>query len=86
MAAHKPDQPLDGPLRATAVFILPKPKSVNRKHPWTRPDLDNLEKGFWDVGQGLLYYADSQLVQKQVSKRYPINGESPGVELTIEEL
>lgn len=84
--AHRPERLLDGPLRATLLFWLPKPKSKkNDALPDTKPDLDNLSKSIFDALEGLIYTNDSRFVAKRLSKEYAIDC-SPGVMVCISEV
>lgn len=50
----------------------------------TKPDLDNLEKAFWDVLQRLKFFSgDQQVALKEVAKLY---AEAPGVYARLEEM
>ena len=81
--AHRPDAPLDGPLRVKMVFYMPKPKSRRKGDRWAdrRPDWDNLGKAVADALEGLFWVNDSRLVDVRVLKLY---GDPPRCEITIE--
>lgn len=75
-------QPLDGPVRVYAAFVMPKPKSVKRDYPHVRPDLDKLMRALMDgvTDAGCVWADDSQVVEIETSKIY---GETPGVHVVI---
>lgn len=64
-------------------FYLPKPKSVRRTYPTTRPDVDKLARGILDALTGVAFKDDSQVVRLDVEKHY--DG-VPRVEVEIEEV
>ena len=76
-------KPLVGPLKIEVVFYLKKPKSVKRKYPVVKPDLDNLEKGLYDALEGIVYVGDQQIVTHTTSKWYANEGR---IEVFIKEL
>jgi endodeoxyribonuclease rusA family protein len=74
----------DGPVAVTAAFLLPRPKSVpkSRQWPYTKPDLDKLQRA---VGDALAPYKqdgvlkdDSRIVTWHTSKYYA-DDYKPGV-------
>ena len=65
---------MDDALKVEVIFHIPRPKSVKRKYPCTKPDLDNLEKPFYDGLEGALFTNDSRIVDKRVIKQYSIDG------------
>jgi len=67
-------EPLEGALKVEIVFYMRRPKSVKRKYPTVKPDLDNLEKALYDAGNGILWNDDSQIVTHTVSKYYADSG------------
>ena len=81
MQQNRPPEPLDGALRVTLTFIMPRLASGKRALPTKRPDLDNLLKGFLDSGNGILWMDDSQIVSLYVEKRY---GDQPGVMVSVD--
>ncbi len=82
---HRPTQLLDGALKVSLVFQLPRPASKPKKEYWPRwkPDWDNLAKALTDACEGLIYTNDSRIVDAHIVKCY---GDSPGVMVTIEEM
>lgn len=85
LARFAPPEPLSGPLRAVVRFCW----EADAAHPAgtpkaTKPDLDNLEKAFWDVLQRLKFFSgDQQVALKEVAKLY---AEAPGVYVRLEEM
>ena len=80
--------PMEGPLKLTAIFYMPRPKShygtgrnadklkpSASRYPTVKPDLDNLLKFYCDVLNGLAWNDDSQVVIKIGEKRYSGNSE-----------
>lgn len=62
------------PLKLTLVFYRTQSvwnkKRCKDKYPSRRPDIDNFAKLFMEVGTGLLYYDDSQIVNLLAKKRW----------------
>lgn len=84
--------PLEGALRLTLTFILPRPKAMCwKKRPTPRarhvckPDVDNLTKPV-DCLTGLLWRDDSQIAELHVEKYIAAGDEAPGVEVVIDVL
>jgi len=75
-------EPLDGPVSLSCIFIFPKPKSrkkLKEVFHTVKPDLDNLIKWIGDVGNGILWHDDKQIVSISSVKIY---GESPKTIIT----
>nr|DAV40200.1 MAG TPA: Endodeoxyribonuclease RusA [Caudoviricetes sp.] len=79
----------DGPVAVTAIFVLPRPKSVpkTRKWPHTKPDLDKLQRA---VGDALAPYKrpgvlrdDSRIVEWRASKCYAGGPRMVGAVITV---
>jgi Holliday junction resolvase RusA-like endonuclease len=93
MYAHRPPQPLQGPLALGVKAYLPIPKSKPKKwqaealagliRPTTKPDLDNCIKNLKDVCKGVFWEDDKQVVEylPGTGKYY---GEPARWEITIE--
>lgn len=89
--------PMDGAIKATYIFVLPRPKSKSKKKTLisTKPDVDNLAKSFQDgldfkkksrgVALGVLAN-DSRVAVLMCSKRYARDGELPGTYFKFEVL
>lgn len=65
------------------MFCMPKPKSVKRLIPSTRPDLDKLIRAVLDALTGIAYIDDGQVVEITASKIYSNN---VGVKIGIEHI
>lgn len=86
--------PMDGNLKATYEFLLPKPKSKSKNTVLanTKPDIDNLVKSFQDaldfkqkkrdIALGVINN-DSRVTTLISRKRYIKDGEVPGIFFTI---
>jgi Holliday junction resolvase RusA-like endonuclease len=77
--AHRPAEPLEGPLFVQLVFGVPIPKKSRWWHeaalarcvwPTPRPDLDNYEKLVLDALNGIFWLDDSQIVKVEKMKAY----------------
>jgi Holliday junction resolvase RusA-like endonuclease len=59
------------PVEIALVFYLPKPKSVTRKWPSVKPDLDKLIRSTFDgLTTGGLYTDDALVIAVSASKEY----------------
>lgn len=85
LARFAPPKPLSGPLRAIVRFCWEADAAHSAGTPKaTKPDLDNLEKAFWDVLQRLEFFSgDQQVALKEVAKLY---ADVPGVYVMLEEI
>jgi Holliday junction resolvase RusA-like endonuclease len=62
---------LTTPVEIALVFHLPRPKSVNRKWPSVKPDLDKLIRSTFDgLTTGGLYTDDALVIAVSASKQY----------------
>jgi Holliday junction resolvase RusA-like endonuclease len=66
--------PLDGPLRAEITINIKRPKSVKRKYPTCKPDIDNFQKSLFDGLNGIIIKDDSLIIECVVKKRYAGKG------------
>lgn len=83
--------PLEGPLRAAFVFVMPRPKLAKKfgtgRLPHAKaPDRDNLMKSLQDALNGLLWSDDRQIFAGHVEKWVAAADEQPHVEVTVEVL
>lgn len=82
--------PIDGPVYAEIVFVLPRPKTVRRVWPSGQQDgdLDKLERTVYDACQGIVYTNDSRICRHQNLKRYVDGtaGERPHASITFRDL
>lgn len=95
MYAHRPPEPLQGPLALGVKAYLPIPESKPKKwqaralagqiRPTTKPDLDNCIKNLKDVCKGVFWQDDKQIVEylPGTGKYY---GQPARWEIIIEEL
>lgn len=58
------------PIHLELVFLMPRPKTVTREHPTTKPDLDKLVRAVNDAITGIIFKDDSQVVKITASKQY----------------
>jgi Holliday junction resolvase RusA-like endonuclease len=65
-----------GPIEIWAEFRIPRPKTVKRRWPTARPDLDNYLKLLMDSLNGVLYGDDCQVVVQYLRKTYCDPGEN----------
>ena len=74
--------PLEGPLSINLVFVMPRPKSRSKKEIYhaVKPDIDNLIKWILDVGNGILWDDDKQVVSVGSVKIY---GAEPRTIITV---
>lgn len=64
-------EPMTSPVEIALVFHLPKPKSVTRKWPSVKPDLDKLIRSTFDgLTTGGLYTDDALVIAVSASKQY----------------
>lgn len=69
---NAPGSLLDGPVRVSATFTLPRPKTRPRRDRWPdrKPDVDKLARGLLDALSGPVFKDDAQVVWLEVAKRY----------------
>lgn len=79
---HRPETPIEGPLKVDIKFFKLKPKSMKKSitHWTTKPDLDNLVKLAIDAVNKIFFRDDSQIVEITASKYYD---KTPRTELEI---
>jgi crossover junction endodeoxyribonuclease RusA len=78
--------PMAGPVEVSIAFWLPRPKTVRRERPVTRPDLDKLIRAVLDgVVEGGAITDDSQVCLLSAAKAYA-DGRAPGCVIRIEEI
>lgn len=75
--------PLDEPVTVFVVFYMPRPKSVKRALPSTKPDLDKLLRAVGDgLGNGIVK-DDSRIVGWYVEEFYDDDGQGPRIEMRL---
>ena len=63
--------PMDSPVEIALVFYLPRPKTVTRRWPSVKPDLDKLIRSTFDgLTTGGLYTDDALVIAVSASKEY----------------
>ena len=74
-----------GPVRMSAFFYLPRPKSLKKSivYHLKKPDLDKLARAVGDALIGIAYVDDSQIVGWNKTKAYA-PGAQVGVQLQVE--
>ena len=88
----KPEKIHLGPIQVTMIFWLPRPKGHYGTgknagklkgsapgRPITKPDVDKVQRAILDVGTGLWFKDDSQVVDARVMKQYVAEGEEERV-------
>lgn len=90
-------QPMDGAIKATYEFVLPRPTTARKSDifSYKKPDIDNLVKSFQDafdfkrksgdIQLGVIAN-DSRISVLHVSKRYASAGEKPGTKFKLEKV
>lgn len=83
--------PIDGPVRLTLLFVMPRPKGkfwktkpMPRYWHTSKPDSDNLEKGVKDALNKLAWLDDSQVVDTRNAKVVASGDEAAKVSIVIE--
>lgn len=74
-------EPLSGPVEVDITFMLSKPRTVTRKQPHVRPDVDKLARAVLDGLTGTAFHDDAQVVRLTARKIY---GGIPGAMIVIE--
>jgi crossover junction endodeoxyribonuclease RusA len=87
--ARPPDERrlLEGPVRLTVAFHLPRPKSLPKRRAvahLTAPDLDKLTRCVSDSLSQVVYRDDAQVVEAVVGKFYTAIDEAPRVDVRVE--
>lgn len=84
-SGHKP---WDCPVLVTKIIVRrTRPKSNKDPYPHKRPDLDNLEKAFFDALSGMVYVDDARIVKKVEPQKIWATPEHPaGIEAQFEPL
>lgn|SRR5262245_10177746 len=80
-------QLLDGPVRVSFAFYLPRPKSLPKRRAVAHtkaPDCSKLIRAIEDALTGVVYGDDSQVVEIVAGKFYALPHESPRVDVRVE--
>jgi Holliday junction resolvase RusA-like endonuclease len=91
---QRPASPIEGPLRVSIDFLLPRPKRLMRQRDpdgpiycESKPDRDNLEKAVLDAFKTDGWFRDDcQVVAGEVRKFYHAKAEAPGAYISIEHI
>ena len=86
---HYDAEPLEGPLRVSLFFTVPRLKTVQREGPIGKSegDIDNLVKAVLDAFNGVLFVDDAQVTELHASKHYPREElERHGVSVYVKQL
>lgn len=87
LETHPDFEPFTEPVKVTATFVMPRPKTVKRLWPSVAPDTDKLQRALGDSisleRYGQLMADDALIVQWEAQKVYGDNGEM-GVHFHIE--
>lgn len=78
-------KPFENALSIFISFYIPRPKSVKRKYPTVKPDLDNFCKAV-DAFNGILWKDDAQIIEMTAVKQYADEEHPFGIVLTIMEV
>lgn len=85
--------PLEGPLRVSITFVLPRPsrlcwkkRAMPREWAPSKPDRDNADKAILDSLTGILWVDDKQAVAGEIIKVYASGSEQAHTEIVVEEL
>lgn len=74
---------MTGAIEISLDFVLSKPKSVKRKYPTVKPDIDNFTKCILDALNNIVYKDDAQIIKLQATKSY---GLLYGVMIKVKEI
>lgn len=77
--------PLDGPVKLSVTFYLPRPKSAPKRvtKPDKKPDLDKLVRAAGDALSKIAYTEDSRIVEIHATKEFAVDA-PPRAEIHIE--
>jgi len=85
--------PLEGPLKMTVVFVMPrvltevwKTKPMPRLPHAKKPDIDNLQKSLFDALTGIVWYDDAQICTLVCEKWIAAGDEQPRVVLIVDQM
>ena len=80
-------QMLEGPVRLSLAFYLPRPKALAKK-PWIAhtkaPDCSKLARGAEDALSGIVYRDDAQIVELVAAKFYAVGSQVPHCDVRVE--
>lgn len=70
VARHAQVEKAEQGVEINVIFQLARPKTVKRKEPHVRPDIDKLARAVLDALTGVAYDDDEQVVKLTASKEY----------------
>lgn len=73
-------------ISVSITFYIKRPKSVKRKYPTVKPDIDNLEKAMYDALNGLVYKDDCLIVMNNNMKLYEDSAHKPGITVCVQDV
>lgn len=73
----------EGPVRVALCFYMPRPRTVKREHPTTKPDLDKLTRAVLDALTGVAWKDDAQVTGLEAVKLYEHDAEECGVRVRV---
>jgi Holliday junction resolvase RusA-like endonuclease len=76
---------LNGALKVSLAFYVPRPKTVKRALPSTKPDLDKIVRATLDALNGVLITDDGRVVELSARKQYA-NDSRTGAHIEISEV
>lgn len=77
-------EPMTGPISLTAIFFMPKPRTVKRRLPTVAPDLDKLVRAIGDAcTKSGIIEDDSQICEIVAHKVYEDSELPRGVLITV---
>ena len=79
---HRPDAPIEGPVRLITKWIWEGEKGTHYKI--TKPDTDNLQKLLKDVMTGLHFWKDDALVASEIVEKFW--ADTPGIYIVVREI
>ena len=66
--------PMTGAVEVDITFMLPRPRTVARREPHVRPDVDKLARAALDGLTGAAFQDDAQVVRLGATKVYGLPG------------
>ena len=66
--------PMEGAVEVNITFLLHRPRTVTRREPHVRPDVDKLARAALDGLTGAAFQDDAQVVRLSACKAYGIPG------------
>lgn len=86
MKQENTQPPIDGPVRVTAEFVMPRPKRIVNPYPY-QGDTDKLQRAIGDaLEQSAVLTNDSRIVGWIADKRYANPEEEPGAHIHIAQI